>query len=96
MKEYSANISDALRHKIKAFALNQSKMEQQRTRSFQEEAAKAVLKAKRNQTLSQARRKELMTDALRTTNNCTLQDIQRCKDKESLRNLIVRTQPNHN
>ena len=95
MKEYSANISDSLRHKIKAFALKQSKMEQQRTRSFQDDAAKAVLKAKRNQTLSQARRKELMTDALRTTNNCTLQDIMKCKDREELRNLIIRTQPNH-
>ena len=35
----------------------------------------------------------MMNDAMRTTNNCTLQDIEKCKDKEELRNTIIRKQP---
>ena len=59
MLEYSQSLSDALRHKIRAFALQQSKIEQHRARCFQEDAAKAITKAKRNRTLTKEMRKEL-------------------------------------
>ena len=34
-----------------------------------------------------------MIDFLSTTNQCTIFDVERCKNKEDLRNLIVRRQP---
>ena len=36
-----------------------------------------------------------MNDFLNTTNPCTIAEVELCKDKEQLRNLIVRRQPRY-
>ena len=34
-----------------------------------------------------------MTDFLSTVNPCTIADVEKCRNKDELRNLIIRTQP---
>ena len=35
----------------------------------------------------------MMQDALRTVNDCSVQDVEKCRDKDDLRELIIRRQP---
>ena len=43
--------------------------------------------------MPKGKQKEIMFDFLSTTNPCTVADVDQCRNKEQLRNLIIRRQP---
>ena len=83
MREYSANIGDALQYKIRVFAQQRSKQEKERTVNFQnhvkEKLAKMRKEAKKNEkngfsnSAKTNPEPQFRTyDFLSTTNNCTI------------------------
>ena len=87
MREYSANINDALTYKMRVFAMKKSKMERERAKRFQQAIRKQM---RRDANFSLEQQNQLTTDFLNTTKPCTIQEIENCKTKEDLRNLVVR------
>jgi len=96
MREYSANIGDALGYKIRVFAVKRSKMEMERAKRFNHQANR---KLKKQQQLIKTGKLAPDTplnppvDFMSTTNATTMAEIEKCADKEELRNLILRRQP---
>ena len=105
MREYSANIGDALSYKIRVFAIARAKQERERAKQFQSSVARQMALQKKAARKPGAVSglveykpevtKELMKDFMSTTNPCTIAEVEGCKDKEQLRNLIVRRQPRY-
>ena len=82
MREYSANIGDALSYKIRVFAIARAKQERERTRQFQLQVARQVEQQKRaarkpgfvaSQMVHRPEdTKQMMQDFMSTTNDCTI------------------------
>ena len=49
--------------------------------------------SKNTENLSNEQKASLMIDYLSTVNPCTIADVEKCRDKDELRELIIRRQP---
>ena len=72
MREYSANVNDALMYKIRVYAHERSLRERERAKRFKQQVYQ----------MQRANKEVDAYDFLNTTKPCTTQDIEECKNKE--------------